>query len=69
MNKDQIKGRVKKAAGQVQEQFGKTVDSPSHEAKGQAREQTGGVQKGWGDLKDGVRQVREDLQPRSTRRR
>lgn len=60
MNKDQIKGRIKEAAGETQEQFGKIVGSKEQEAKGHAREQAGKVQKNVGDLKEDVKDAAED---------
>ena len=57
MNKDQVKGRVKEAAGEVQEQFGKLVGSKEQEAKGHAREFAGKVQKNAGDVRE---QIKDD---------
>lgn len=51
MNKDQVKGAVKEAAGKVQEKIGKLVGSQSQEAKGMAKEVAGKAQKGVGDAK------------------
>jgi uncharacterized protein YjbJ (UPF0337 family) len=61
INKDQIKGRVNEAAGEVQEQAGKLINSPEQQAKGHAREQAGKVQKNYGDMKDTVTDAKEDL--------
>ena len=49
MNKDQIKGAAKEAAGEVQEQVGKVTGNASQQAKGHAREFEGKAQKklGW----------------------
>lgn len=52
MNKDQIKGRIKEAAGETQEQFGKLVGSKEQEAKGHAREFEGKAQKNVGDARE-----------------
>ena len=38
MNKDQIKGAVKEAAGKVQQKAGEIVDSPKTVAKGIAKQ-------------------------------
>lgn len=58
MNKDQIKGGLKEAAGELQEQVGKLTGNREQEAKGHAREMEGKVQKGYGnvkeDAKDGI---------------
>lgn len=52
MNKDQVKGTMKQAAGKVQQKTGEAVDSEKHQAKGIAKQVEGKVQKGVGDLKD-----------------
>ena len=41
MNKEQIKGGMKEAAGKVQKEFGKAVDSPKHEIEGGMKEAEG----------------------------
>lgn len=55
MNKHQIKGRIKEAAGEIQEQAGKLTGSKEQEARGHAREQAGKTQKTAGDLKEVLR--------------
>lgn len=55
MNKDQAKGKIKEAAGETQEQFGKVVGSKSQEAKGHAREFQGKAQEKVGDVKEAVK--------------
>lgn len=52
MNKDQIKGAVKEAAGKVQQKAGELVDSPKTVAKGVARQVEGKTQKAVGDVKE-----------------
>ncbi len=52
MNKDQIKGSAKEAAGKLQKNIGKAVGSPEHQVKGAAREVVGKTQKAYGNLKD-----------------
>ncbi|WP_298924044.1 CsbD family protein [uncultured Ramlibacter sp.] len=61
MNKDQVKGRAKEAAGEVQEQFGKLVGSKKQEAKGHAREQAGKVQKTVGDTREAIEDAADDV--------
>ncbi len=56
MNKHQIKGRLKEAAGEVQQQAGKLSGSKEQELKGHAREQAGKAQKQAGDLKEVLRE-------------
>ncbi|HSX50738.1 MAG TPA: CsbD family protein [Cellvibrio sp.] len=52
MNKDQVKGSVKQAAGKVQQKTGEALGSEKHQAKGAAKQAEGKIQKGYGDLKD-----------------
>lgn len=56
MNKQQVKGSIKEAAGEVQEQAGKLIGSKEQQLKGHAREQTGKAQKAAGDLKETLRE-------------
>lgn len=60
MNKDQIKGGVKDAAGKVQEQAGKLTGNKEQQAKGIGKQAAGKVQKGVGDVKDAVKNTRKD---------
>ncbi|WP_048441115.1 CsbD family protein [Caenimonas sp. SL110] len=55
MNKDQVKGTVKDIAGEAQENLGKVIGSKEQEAKGEARQVEGKLQKGVGDLKEGIK--------------
>ena len=57
MNKDQVKGRIKEAAGETQEQFGKLVNSTEQEAKGHAREHAGKAQKVAGDVREQAKEA------------
>jgi uncharacterized protein YjbJ (UPF0337 family) len=57
MNKDTIKGSMKEAAGKVQKEFGKAVDSPKHIIEGGAKEAEGKGQKAAGHIKDAVKTV------------
>ncbi|MBG9387015.1 CsbD family protein [Caenimonas aquaedulcis] len=61
MNKDQVKGRLKEAAGEVQEHVGRVTGNDSQEAKGHAKEQAGKVQKNYGDAKDTVSDAADDI--------
>ena len=56
INKDQVKGRVKEAAGKVQEVAGKAVGNETQEAKGMIKKTIGGVQAGFGDLKENLKE-------------
>ena len=52
MNKDQVKGTGKDIAGQAQEKLGEATGNRETEAKGEARQVEGKVQKKGGDLKE-----------------
>jgi len=54
MNKDQIKGGIKDAAGKAQQEAGKMVGSEEQQAKGLSKQAEGKVQKGVGNVKDAV---------------
>lgn len=55
MNKDQVKGAVKDAAGKVQQKTGEAIGSQEQQAKGLARQAEGKVQKSYGDAKEAVK--------------
>jgi uncharacterized protein YjbJ (UPF0337 family) len=55
MNKDQVKGTVKEAAGLIQKKGGEVVGNPSQQAKGQLKEAEGQTQKHIGDLKEAIK--------------
>ncbi|MDB5775824.1 MAG: ral stress protein CsbD [Herbaspirillum sp.] len=55
MNKDQVKGAVKEAAGTVQRKAGEITGSKEQQLKGSAREIEGTLQKGYGDVKEAVK--------------
>ena len=55
MNKDQVKGAVKDAAGKVQAKAGEMTGSTEHPAKGLARQVEGKIQKKVGNAKDVVK--------------
>lgn len=52
MNKDQVKGAVKDAAGKVQRKAGEATGSNKQQAKGMAKQAEGKMQKAAGDMKD-----------------
>lgn len=52
MNRDQVKGRVKEAAGIVQKEVGKATGNVTQQAKGLVKEAVGKVQKNVGDARD-----------------
>jgi uncharacterized protein YjbJ (UPF0337 family) len=51
MNKDQIKGAAKKVGGKIEEAAGKVTRSTKLEAKGDAKQVEGTIQKNYGDAK------------------
>jgi uncharacterized protein YjbJ (UPF0337 family) len=55
MNKDQVKGAVKEAAGTVQRKTGEMTGSTEQQLKGSIREVEGSVQKNYGDVKEAVK--------------
>ena len=54
MNKDQVKGAVKEAAGKVQGKLGDLVGSDEQKAKGLVKEVAGKAQKKVGDVKEKI---------------
>ena len=55
MNKDQVKGAIKDAAGKVQEKAGEIVGSHKQEAKGLTKQVEGKAQKAYGDTKETIK--------------
>lgn len=55
MNKDQVKGGAKVAAGKVQQQAGKVAGSTEQQAKGLAKQAAGKVQKAVGNVKEAAK--------------
>lgn len=68
MNKEQIKGGMKEAAGKVQKEFGKAVDSPKHQIEGGMKEVAGKTEKTLGNMKEKVKDVRKDANREAERR-
>jgi uncharacterized protein YjbJ (UPF0337 family) len=57
MNKDQVKGKLKEAAGETQETMGEVTGNKEQEARGHAKEHEGKAQKKVGDVKEGVKEI------------
>jgi uncharacterized protein YjbJ (UPF0337 family) len=55
MNKDQVKGRVEQAKGNVKEGAGKALGDRDLEAEGQVDQAAGKVQATYGDTKEKVK--------------
>ncbi len=60
MNKNQIDGGMKEAAGKVQKEFGKVVDSPKHKAEGAMKEAEGKVQKTAGNIEEKAKNIAKE---------
>ena len=54
MNKEQVKGRLKEAKGDIKKGAGKIVGNESLEAEGHVEKAAGKVQTAYGDLKNAV---------------
>ena len=65
MNKDQIKGSAKEAAGKVQKTVGRATGNGTQEVKGAVREVAGKAQKAYGDVKND--NAKRDSQERRAR--
>jgi uncharacterized protein YjbJ (UPF0337 family) len=61
MNKDQVKGTVKEAAGKVQGKLGDMVGNNEQKAKGLVKEAAGKAQKRVGDAKEMVSDARKKI--------
>jgi uncharacterized protein YjbJ (UPF0337 family) len=59
MNKDQVKGSVKDAAGSVQRKVGETFGSEKQQAKGATKQVEGKAQKAFGDAKESIKDARK----------
>lgn len=55
MNKDQVKGSIKDAAGKVQQKVGQATGSEKQQAKGLGKQMEGKAQKTLGDAKEAIR--------------
>jgi uncharacterized protein YjbJ (UPF0337 family) len=60
INKDQVEGRVKEAAGKVQEVAGKAVGSTTQQVKGNVNKNVGAAQAKFGDVKSDVKDANKD---------
>lgn len=64
MNKHQVEGTAKEAAGKIQRKAGTAVSSRKHEIKGGAKELAGKAQRAYGDAKDRAEKSRARSQAR-----
>jgi len=61
MNKDQVKGVVKEAAGKLQQKTGKILGSRKQQAKGLVTKVEGQAQKKVGDAKEALKDATSKL--------
>jgi uncharacterized protein YjbJ (UPF0337 family) len=59
MNRDQVKGGMKDAAGKVQRKVGEAIDSPEQIVKGAAKQVEGKVQKAVGNAREEAKRGRK----------
>jgi len=59
MNKDQVKGVVKEAAGHIQKKGGELLGNPVQQVKGLVKEAEGSAQKHLGDVKEAIKDQRQ----------
>jgi uncharacterized protein YjbJ (UPF0337 family) len=67
INKDQVEGRVKEAAGKAQEVGGRVTGSDTQEAKGAINKNLGAAQAKVGDVKEKVKTSVKDAQKETER--
>jgi uncharacterized protein YjbJ (UPF0337 family) len=60
INKDQVEGRAKEAAGKVQEVAGKTVGSTRQQVKGNLNKNAGAAQAKFGDAKSHLKEANKE---------
>ncbi|HUG98148.1 MAG TPA: CsbD family protein [Gammaproteobacteria bacterium] len=57
MNKDQVKGELKKGKGKVKEATGRAIDNDEMEREGKREHAKGTVQNTYGDAKSNVKKA------------
>jgi uncharacterized protein YjbJ (UPF0337 family) len=58
MNKDQVKGSAKDAAGKIQQKAGGAMGNQKHQAKGLGKQAEGKTQKAYGDAKESIKDAK-----------
>ena len=61
MDKDQVKGKAKVAAGSVREKAGDMTGNRDMESKGAAQKMEGKAQGGFGKAKDSARDIKDKI--------
>ena len=64
INKDQVKGRAKEAAGKIQEVAGKAMGNPSQQVKGNIKKNVGAAQAKFGDAKSDIKDSNDPKDPK-----
>jgi uncharacterized protein YjbJ (UPF0337 family) len=59
MNKDQVKGAIKDAAGKIQRKVGEAVGNPKQQVKGAAKQAVGKTQKAAGDVEEAAKEAKK----------
>jgi uncharacterized protein YjbJ (UPF0337 family) len=68
MNKNQIEGAAKEAAGVVQKEVGKALKSPGNAIEGAAKEAAGKAQKAAGNVQEDIKDARKDANKEAEKR-
>jgi len=68
MNKDQVKGAAKDAAGAVQRKAGEVFNSPQQQAEGIAKQVEGKTQKAVGDVKEAAEDAADEARKNDQQR-
>lgn len=68
MNKDQIKGNAKQAAGKVQEATGKLLCNKTQQVKGMGKQLEGAVQKNVGNAHEAIENAKAAMKGASKSR-
>lgn len=61
MDKDRIKGKVDEAAGRAKRQVGEWTGDEQSQGEGAMQEIKGRAENAWGNLKDGARNIKRDM--------
>jgi uncharacterized protein YjbJ (UPF0337 family) len=67
INKDQVEGRAKEAAGKVQEVAGKAVGSTTQQVKGNINKNAGAAHAKYGDVKSDLKSSAKDAEREANR--
>jgi uncharacterized protein YjbJ (UPF0337 family) len=62
MDKDNIKGKAKDIAGRAQRQVGEWTGSERDQAEGASKQAEGKLQNAWGNVKEGARDLKDDVE-------